>query len=200
MMALANVLTTFPDTEKVAVIAVIGVLLSALVGYMASRRAIYINSVTVERTKWIESLRINIAKLTTESRLLNYKINLDIQFKRSEAYLDGIRELKGDMNLVRLQLNPDGRIDANVLELVRGLPARAEALNGDDLMIYEDLLIRHCQWLLKAEWEKVKYELSGVFGKYYRWLKAKRLLCRYKRFCAADGAMPGNRAPPDAAV
>ena len=190
-----NPFLAMPDTDKVAIIAVTGVLFSALISFMSARRATYINSVTAERSKWIESLRKNIADLNSKSRIFNYNITSEPTYRNSDEYRKNIEEIYALMTLLRLQLNPDGIIDAKVLKLIRGLPIRAERLEARNLLVYEDLLIRHSQWLLKMEWEKVKYEASGLFRKCYSLIKGALYRRRYQRFCSGDGKIPGDDAP-----
>jgi hypothetical protein len=52
------------------------------------------------------------------------------------------------------------------------MPALANSRNGEKLRIADDLLIKHSQWLLKSEWEKVKSETRGFVLK--RWVRSKR--------------------------
>ena len=111
-----NPFLAMPDTDKVAIIAVTGVLFSALISFMSARRATYINSVTAERSKWIESLRKNIADLNSKSRIFNYNITSEPTYRNSDEYRKNIEEIYALMTLLRLQLNPDGIIDAKVLK------------------------------------------------------------------------------------
>jgi hypothetical protein len=188
--------TKVTDPSTIApTIAVAGVVVAALIAYTASKKALYVNSVTVERTKWIGSLRINISEICKESRIFNFKLELDHNFKNSDEYKTHVSTISGLMSIIRLQLNPNGKIDGNVLTLIRGLPIRAEMLSSAQLMIYEDLLIRHSQWLLKAEWEKVKLEASDV-------CKARKIKAgiedigrSYDEFCRRDGQIPAAAAP-----
>jgi hypothetical protein len=138
MSGMIDLLSGMSDADKVATIAVAGVALTALACYLSSRRAIYINSVTVERSKWINALRENIAKITTDARMLNFKIAKNPNFKQTDDYLSSVNSTLGLMSLIRLQLNPEGPIDSNVLNLVRGLPIRAEKRDSTELIAYED--------------------------------------------------------------
>lgn len=145
-----------------AFIALTGVVISALVAFVGSRRSIYISSVTAERSKWIDKLRTNIADLLGVCSALHHA---KIHKKTDES-----PALKQDADrliaLISLQLNPtdESGIDRNLIihmeELIKvtGVPItyRTE----------EEKFIRHCQFLLKEEWEKVKSEAKGVVRQY----------------------------------
>ncbi len=65
--------------------------------------------------------------------------------------------------LIKLQLNPFGEIDRNIVNLLDRLASRAAPLLTDNsdpetLFTADKLLIEHSRWLLKAEREKVKSE------------------------------------------
>ncbi len=49
-----------------------------------------------------------------------------------------------------------------------------------------DLLIRHAQWLLKEEWEKVKSESGGVLRRLFAYGASQRRLREYAAFCQSD--------------
>jgi hypothetical protein len=50
-------------------------------------------------------------------------------------------------------------------------------------------LIKHFQWLLKAEWEKVKSETKGTILRVWAVINAHRHLCRYRAFCEGEGSL-----------
>jgi hypothetical protein len=52
----------------IAVIALLGTAGSSLVLFLNARRALYINAVTSERSKWINALRENIASILGKLR------------------------------------------------------------------------------------------------------------------------------------
>jgi hypothetical protein len=189
MIALASWLAAAPDTDKVAFIALCGVLFSAVVAFLSSRKAIYINSVTVERSKWIDAIRLNLAELSKESRTLNYKLNtINGFFKSSDhiIYIDHVNELTA---LIRLQLNPRGLFDKNVMVLLNIIPSAAQGVDSRDIVRLDDLLMSHSQWLLKAEWEKVKFEASGILRKCWIWCKLGIHSRRYRNFCKGEGRL-----------
>jgi hypothetical protein len=63
-----------------AVIAVSGVILSAFVSALISRRTNYFNAVTVERSKWIDKLRNNISDCVGSLGYLYLQTTLNPEF------------------------------------------------------------------------------------------------------------------------
>jgi hypothetical protein len=172
-----------PDPDKVALIALAGVLVTASITFVSSRRSIYINSVTTERSKWINALRINIAEFS--------KYALTLQGIKKQGLLSSkdaielIERLNGLMSLIKLQLNPRGEMDANISKI---LDKFAQANLGKiDLERAHNLLIEHSQWLLKAEWERVKYEASGFVRGFVVGCKRKIHGWRYHTFAIGEG-------------
>lgn len=51
----------------------------------------------------------------------------------------------------------------------------------------DKLLISHSQWLLKAEWEKVKFEARGPFYRWFHRHDAKNRTAEYAAWAANDG-------------
>lgn len=160
----------------VASIAAAVSLISAFFNYFISRRTTYLNSVTVERSKWIDKLRTNISTFSGLVRTLSFRSATD---KKTSEYLQTIEKVNGLISLITLQLNPEGEIDRKLICLLERIPSLAEKQNSDALVRADKLLIAHSQWLLKAEWEKVKAEARGqrVWDGYYRHL------CKYRQFC-----------------
>jgi hypothetical protein len=167
-----------------AVIALCGVLLTVFV----SRRTLYINSVTVERSKWNEKLRTNLSEFIGSATYLYTQMQNDDTFITSDEYKAVRKEVDRAAAQVKLQLNPDGAVDANLIELLDELPATA-SLGDVEYEIGERLLIRHAQWLLKEEWEKVKYEASGPLGKLVALTKRRRRGLAYQRFVEGEGSL-----------
>ena len=181
-------LNGLPDTDKVALIALSGVLITAAITFISSRRSVYINSITTERSKWINELRVNISEFS--------KYLLTVHFKKGAGQLPldeadsvaAVQRLNGLIALIKLQLNPDGEIDANIIKILDIF-----SHSNLDRTIVEhtlDLLIAHSQWLLKAEWERVKYEASGFVGRGFILYRLKIHEGRYRDFCLGQGKMP----------
>ena len=188
MTALWNILVanTNATTLIVAAIAVIGVLLSALVSALVSRRATYISSVTAERSKWIDKLRANISELVGELGYLHYQVYQDENYVNSEQYDEIIRRVEALVTVVRLQLNPMGNIDSNIIKL---LAVMTEMFGNQEYRNLENLFVRHVQWLLKVEWEKVKFEARGLSRYFWGWPKQIYYQYLYRRFSEGEGSI-----------
>jgi hypothetical protein len=174
-----------------AVIAVSGVILSALVSSFISRRINYLNVVTAERSKWIEKLRTNLAKYSAVAHAVFYKAKKEdwseSSLGMSSEYYALLRELQDLRSLLKLQLNPNGKIDQNIIVLIDRIYELSRTWTfGPELEQEGRLLVLHAQYLLKAEWEKVKSEARGL----PMWLASKYYECKsardYKHF-QSDG-------------
>jgi hypothetical protein len=175
-------------TVLAACIALIGVLLSAIISLLISGRNLFVNTVTIERSKWIEKLRQNIASCSGLLRTLSYKAAAgNFTAAEREEYIQKVNRL---ISLIPLQLNPFGEIDQTILSLLESMPALAEQQDGARLRTADDKLIKHSQWLLKAEWEKVKYEPRWWLSRWYGRAKARCHLTRYRRFRDGDEGNP----------
>lgn len=146
----------------VALIGLIGALGGAFTSYLVSGRSVYINSVTAERSKWIDKLRTNIATysaLLAETTFTLHEINTQPETVQINAakVLNVLHRINAIVSILQLQLNPWGEIDKNILRLLSSVVFRTTT---DHKLINraDELLITQSQWLLKAEWEKVKFE------------------------------------------
>jgi hypothetical protein len=142
-------------TITAAFIALCGVIFAAFSAFETGRRSVYISSVTAERSKWVEKLRSNISELLQVRAAINneQKGKLTYDEKRNKA--DGL------VSLISLQLNPsdeDG-IDKNLITHLRILVDATEKCGV--FRAEEAKFIRHSQFMLKEEWEKVKSEARG---------------------------------------
>jgi len=183
----------------VSIIALSGVLISAIIGgliaFVTSRRALYINSVTVERSKWIEKLRTNLSEYPSIAHAVFYEaskaINHDGPLNLSTEYFLLLRELQKMKSLLKLQLNPNGMIDRNIILIIDRIYDLARASTfGPELAGAELLLVLHAQFLLKAEWEKVKSEARSSW-----WcdIKQSKSDHDYDEFILKEGAIPNFR-------
>jgi hypothetical protein len=183
-MTLLDHFTVLADTTKVAFIALCGVIISAFVAWSTALRGQYVNAVTVERSKWINALRENIASFSGALRTLSFRA--ETKQLDDNSKIAAVTEINKLISLIYLQLNPHGTIERNIATVLEQLPALAERADGAALRSKDKLLIAHCQWLLKAEWEKVKYEARWLTRP---WLLIKRqcYLCRYRNFSHNEG-------------
>jgi hypothetical protein len=149
--------------------------------------------VTAERSKWIEKLRGNLARYSAAAHALFYKAkNEDFSegSKLSAEYYALLRELQDLRWLLKLQLNPRGAIDRNIIVLIDQVYDLSRTWTfASQLEGAEHLLVLHSQWLLKAEWEKVKYEARGLLrkigSKYSEWASVRK----YRAFVSNEGAI-----------
>jgi hypothetical protein len=172
-----------------AVIAVSGVLFSVLVSALISRRTNYLNAVTVERSKWIDKLRNNISECVGALGYLHFQTVLDSDFCISPERNELVKKTEVMIAVIKLQLNPNAQIDRNIIALLGALPFLAEKSDDDKYRDAEQLLIRHSQFLLKEEWEKVKYEARGPTKHLWTWPKSIRRSCQYRKFSRGEGSI-----------
>jgi hypothetical protein len=57
------------------------------------------------------------------------------------------------------------------------------------VILADEIMIRHAQWVLKAEWERVKQEASGIFQAPVFWWRNWRRRRAYAEFLKKDGAL-----------
>lgn len=170
-------------TISAAIIAVCGVIFSAFSAFVTGRRSVYISSVTAERSKWIEKLRSNIAELLQVCAAINN------EKESSQAYDEKRNKADGLISLISLQLNPadeDG-IDKNLIAHLRIL-VNATEKPKDDFRKEEKKFVRHSQFMLKEEWEKVKSEARGWIATLWNKFQGKKCdrKCAYKRFVSEE--------------
>jgi hypothetical protein len=166
-----------------AAIAALGVVVSVVVSALISRRTNYLNVVTAERSKWIEKLRNNLANYSALAQAVSYQSRAgDFEEITSPEFLKLLREIRDTRSQLKLQLNPRGEIDQNIILVVdRIYDLCRDSTVGRRLDAAERLLILHSQWLLKAEWDKVKAEASwSIFG--WRKLRETMRLREYRKF------------------
>ena len=154
-----------------AIIALIGAVVSGLIALVVSRRSTYLIAVTTERSKWIDKLRENIANLLEVCSEICLSAMCDKNDDQTEnclkAKIDPILIAKADrlIALIQMQLNPNNIIDRDIIILLRDLPKAAEKVNRERYRGSEGVLIMHVQFLLKEEWEKVKFEAADCWSK-----------------------------------
>ena len=102
----------------------LGIILTFVLGvwnivnnYRLSRQTVFINTVTAERVKWIEKLRINISEFCG--------LSYTWQASKLEGTAEGliaIKQIDKLRHLIRLQLNPDGTHDKEIERLIAQIP------------------------------------------------------------------------------
>jgi len=178
-----------------ALLALAGIVFSVVVSSLLSRRSLYINAVTVERSKWIEKLRSNLAEYCAETSALESELrsldpNAELSWQEtSEDLRKTFRAIDRLDSLIRLQLNPGGKVDANLIILFDVLPEMIVVKDFGGMNELHRLVIRHSQWLLKEEWEKVKVESGGTWTRLLAYIRARKRRRLYDSFCATgDGS------------
>lgn len=170
-----------------AIIALTGVALSAFVAFTVSKKSAYITAVTAERSKWIDKLRENIAELLAVCG----SIHMALPDKTSDVALAKRSEAGRFIALITLQLNPFDKsgIDQNLIEFLPKLVQSSESESGG-YRESERQFVRHAQFLLKEEWEKVKSEAKGAMLALLTGTACKRRkrAKEYRKFCETDRA------------
>jgi len=125
---------------------------NAVNNYRSSKRTSFINTVTTERVKWIERLRNNISSF----------VGLTHTWGRSKLEckdeFDVLKKIDNLRYLIRLQLNPNGKHDKKIEELIALIPNLTDPSEDENLEQAKKELIENTQLLLKEEWDKVKLE------------------------------------------
>jgi hypothetical protein len=156
-------------------------------------RNVYISSITAERSKWLDKLRTNLSTYYSASSSMKFRIEVIKTFtEKNKADLDvkdmfdSLEKLEELASLLRLQLNPQGLIDGNVIELIEAVELY-QNVDHHSVSDLRNMIISHSQWLLKAEWEKVKWEAGGY--RYHRKHKgdADLYLSQYALWAANEG-------------
>jgi hypothetical protein len=175
-----------------AAIALLGVVFAALISFSVSRRASYLTSVTAERAKWIDKLRTNIAELAALCVIEHYKYTQvggdRTAYDRSSEHAASLQRIETLAATIRLQLNPQASIDQNIIQILDHFYHFAER---GDYRVFDAhwLIIRHSQWLLKEEWETVKYEASGWIRRCLLTMNRRRRERDYRDFCSNEGSL-----------
>ena len=106
LVRLVEWIARLPDTDKVALIALSGVLISALIAFISARHSLYINSVTVERSKWINALRTNIADFSKSIRTFHYKTNHENLSLTSPENTESLSRIKRSDSFNKIAVEP----------------------------------------------------------------------------------------------
>lgn len=160
--------------------------ISALVSYLVAHRSVYINAVTAERSKWIEALRATISKYSGAAGRVRARRD-EANYSTSPAWADDTEQLQTLLSDLILRLNPTEPEARNLLRAARKLDQAARLHSHAAVLLANEVMIRHAQWLAKAEWERVKQEASGLLmAPYYGW-RARRRKADYAAFLLKDG-------------
>ncbi len=186
------------DPTKVGVVAawftggaaLVGVVISAVVSTIVSRRSVYINAVTGERSKWIEALRGTISKLSAAAdRVVTLRQTKAANYAESIEWATDTQEMHRLMTDLVLRLNPTEPEALNLLKAARKLNASARLHSSAAVILADEVMVRHAQWVLKAEWERVKEEAAGRLQALRFLYRRRRRRSAYNRFLMRDGSL-----------
>jgi hypothetical protein len=170
--------------------AIVGVVISAVVSTIVSRRSVYINAVTAERSKWIETLRGTISKLSAAAdRVVTLRQATTFDYAASVEWATDTQELHRLMSDLMLRLNPTEQEALNLLKAARKLNAAARLHSPAAVILADEIMVRHAQWVLKAEWERVKEEAAGRLQAPKFWMRGWQRRRAYKRFLVSGGSL-----------
>ena len=132
-----------------AQVAVRNTLKAAGTSVETNNKTLFVTSITVERAKWRQELRVETAEFV----------------RLCYAGLDGMtNELRWHLHehrvLISLRVNPDRshKTDLAILTAVRAIPSLVQLGKKDEVIASLAILETSVQKLLKAEWEKSKTE------------------------------------------
>lgn len=128
-------------------------LANVVFNYKNSSRTQYINTITSERIKWINSIRENVSEFCGKARFLAYWGDESPDEKK-----DRIKELNYLFNLIRLQLNPKGEADQKIFNVLKAITGVASPNSVEAYCKKEEELVTLVQEYLKTEWDRVKKE------------------------------------------
>ena len=170
--------------------AIISVIISAVVSTIVSRRSTYINAVTTERSKWIEMLRGTIAKMSASAdRVVTLRTAGTVDYAKSVDWATDTQELHRLLSDLMLRLNPTEAEALNLLKAARKLNTAARLHSPQAVILADEIMLRHAQWVLKGEWERVKEEAAGPLKAPRYWIRGWRRRKAYKQFLLTDGSL-----------
>ena len=126
---------------------------NAVVNHRINKRTTFVNTVTSQRIKWIEQLRLDIGAFCG---LIYHWSHTDIEGKPTEGEI--LKEFDRLRHVIRLRLNPDGEHDKAIEALIEEIPHYTSPDRQKELANALERITRSTQALLKEEWEKVKQE------------------------------------------
>jgi hypothetical protein len=171
-----------------ALITVVTATISARTTSKVANRSVYINSVTAERSKWIDALRRSIADYSgAAERVISRRS--DPKYEKSPEWAADVQSLRTHFSSLKMRLNPREAAAQNLITAARKLDQAARIHRWEDVELASEIMVRHGQWILKFEWNRVKMEAAS--GSERRKLKqAETELNRdYAAFLKNDGSL-----------
>lgn len=155
-----------------------GILLTFLLGawnlvynYRNSKRTTFINTVTSERIKWIQSTRDAISTLCGRAY---YWLMTQDEISKEES--NSVRKEIDKLSLlVKLYLNPKASKDVEIMNLVDQISKYTDKHYEREMTELLSQIITKTQFLLKDEWDKVRDEsLHGNLRQKKRFFRVHR--------------------------
>jgi hypothetical protein len=169
--------------------AVIVALISALVSSFVAHRSVYINTVTTERSRWIEAMRKIISTYSGAAGKISARRKLDSQYEKSADWASDTENLQKLLSDLTLRLNPTEVEAKHLLTAAKTLDRAARIHSPAAFILANEVMVRHAQWVAKAEWERVKQEASGWLATpIFAWRNLRRQQA-YNAFLQTDGSL-----------
>lgn len=153
-----------------------------------ARRSVYINSVTTERAKWIDALRRSIADYSGAAERVIARRS-DPEYEKSAEWAADVQSLRTNLSNLKMRLNPRETAVKNLIIAAAKVDQAARLHRWTDVDLAGEIMVRHSQWILKFEWNRVKLEAAS--GRELRRLKREQndLQTDYDAFLGADGSL-----------
>lgn len=143
------------------IIAIVGVFITLALGIyntvqqrLTTNRIKYIDTVTMERIKWLEKLRTDISRF---SGLTSFWMKSLSHSEGKESH-ELLKEIDILRVMIKLRLNPDGKYDKEIIKLLDIIPTLTNGVAIKEIDSKLGELTQVSQKLLKVEWERVKDE------------------------------------------
>ena len=171
-----------------AAITIITSTITARTTASVASRTVYINSVTAERSKWIDALRKSIADYSGAAERL-YARRADPKYADSTEWAADVQSLRTHLSALKMRLNPREAMAQNLIDAARKLDQAARIHRWADMELASEIMVRHGQWVLKTEWNRVKLEAASGAEKKRLQCEGKALENDYQEFLKHDGSL-----------
>ncbi|NCS96949.1 hypothetical protein GW756_06295 [bacterium] len=121
--------------------------------YKTTRKTSFINTVTSQRIKWLEQLRLDIGAYCGLTHTWFYS-----GLAGTDKEHDILKEIDRLRHVIQLRLNPNGELDQKIQKLIQDIPKFTDHSKKSELDKSIQDLVDFSQAMLKEEWEKVKAE------------------------------------------
>lgn len=177
----------------VALITIVTVTITARTTSKVVSRSVYINSVTAERSKWIDALRKSIADYSgAAERVISRR--KDPQYEASTEWATDVQSIRTHLSNLKLRLNPREATAQNLIDAARKVYQAARIHRWSDVDLASEILVRHGQWVLKFEWNRVKLEAASGNEKKRLEQEEAVLEKEYQEFLKHDGSLDRLKA------